>query len=57
MKNIKLDITEPQFKALANIVESAHSMLEEDLTSRKQLLLIKRMFANNGYKNVLNQLK
>lgn len=54
---MKLEITEPQLKALIDLVESAHSMLEEVPEERRNCILVKRMFKKNGYSNVLGGLK
>jgi hypothetical protein len=54
-KKIKLELTEPQFTALIDVVDTLSSMLgtgdaDFDLIGAKQIRAIDRMLLKNGYK-------
>ncbi|EKT4508372.1 hypothetical protein AAIP42_000031 [Flavobacterium psychrophilum] len=54
-KKIKLELTEPQFTALIDVVDTLSAMLgtgdaDFDLIGAKQIRAIDRMLLKNGYK-------
>ena len=54
-KKIKLELTEPQFIALIDVVDTLSAMLgtgdaDFDLLGAKQIRAIDRMLLKNGYK-------
>ena len=49
-KKIKLELTEAQFKALISVVDTCSAVMDEDLDTTKEIVLIDRMLNKNGYK-------
>ena len=53
-KKIKLELTERQFEALIDVIDSAKTVFEEIPEEQKNIALIDRMLKKNGYKRMYN---
>ncbi len=53
-KKITLELTEYQFIALIRTIDSASSILDEDITTTKDIKTFDRMLLKNGYKRIFN---
>ena len=49
-KKIKLEMTEAQFKALISVIDTCSAVMDEDLETTKEIVLIDGMLNKNGYK-------
>jgi hypothetical protein len=53
-KKIKLELTERQFEALLDVVDSASTVFNEIKEEQKNIALVDRMLKKNGYKREYN---
>ena len=49
-KKIKLELTEAQFNALISVIDTCSALMDEDIDTQKEIVLIDRMLLKNGYK-------
>lgn len=49
-KKIKLELTEAQFRALIDTLDTASSAMQECSITKRDIALVDRMLKTNGYK-------